>query len=111
MSRQGYVERLRQRKVDLQILSVNRIRREYLNWYRDQTLHTIPLAPVEDDPFLAHITLLGPAGSLYAGGTFTIEVKLPKDYPLHAPTLTFLTKVRTWICWVSLTGTDNSPEC
>jgi ubiquitin-protein ligase len=39
--------------------------------------------------------LLGPAGSLYAGGTFKFEITIPKDYPFNKeyPKVKFLTKI------------------
>mmetsp|Transcript_5338 Transcript_5338/g.6516 ORF Transcript_5338/g.6516 Transcript_5338/m.6516 type:complete len:264 (-) Transcript_5338:612-1403(-) len=45
------------------------------------------------NPFHLHAFLRGPSGSLYDGGLFQIEVKLPRGYPDEAPSYRYLTKV------------------
>jgi len=45
------------------------------------------------NPFHLHAFLRGPRGSLYDGGLFQIEVKLPRSYPDEAPSYRYLTKV------------------
>ncbi|KAJ8605383.1 hypothetical protein CTAYLR_002395 [Chrysophaeum taylorii] len=37
--------------------------------------------------------LTGPDETPYAGGVFTIELKLPAEYPFKAPQVKFLTKI------------------
>jgi ubiquitin-protein ligase len=38
-------------------------------------------------------TMTGPEGTPYAGGVFTVAIKLPTDYPFKAPTVSFTTRV------------------
>ena len=40
-----------------------------------------------------HVTLVGPAQSPYAGGTFGLVCRLPDEYPFKAPVLTFATRI------------------
>jgi ubiquitin-activating enzyme E1 len=46
-----------------------------------------------NDAFIFEIKLQGPAGSLYEGGLFLLEVKLPDEYPYKAPQLAFKTQI------------------
>ncbi|KAL2436303.1 Ubiquitin-conjugating enzyme E2 14 [Exophiala dermatitidis] len=39
------------------------------------------------------VTMEGPAGSPYAGGTFNLSINLPQNYPFKPPTVVFTTKV------------------
>ncbi|PSK55883.1 Ubiquitin-conjugating enzyme E2 14 [Elsinoe australis] len=49
--------------------------------------------PDESNVHLWMITMFAPADSVYSGGTFKIEVSLPKDYPFKPPVLSFKTKI------------------
>ncbi|KAF4552259.1 Ubiquitin-conjugating enzyme-like protein 4 [Elsinoe fawcettii] len=49
--------------------------------------------PDEENIHLWLITLTAPSTSVYTGGTFKIEVSLPKDYPFKPPVLSFKTKI------------------
>ena len=40
-----------------------------------------------------HVTLDGPAESVYAGGKYGIVVSLPPEYPFKAPAVTFATRI------------------
>ena len=53
------------------------------------TLHL----PNESDLNLWEISMSGPSDSPYSGGTFKIQVTLPKEYPFKPPVLSFKTKV------------------
>ena len=37
--------------------------------------------------------IIGPEGSVYEGGVFEMEIKLPQDYPFKPPIIKFVTKV------------------
>ncbi|TKX26276.1 ubiquitin-conjugating enzyme E2-2 [Elsinoe australis] len=49
--------------------------------------------PDESNVHLWMINMVAPADSVYSGGTFKIEVSLPKDYPFKPPVLSFKTKI------------------
>ena len=53
---------------------------------------TVALAS-EDDLHKWHVTMTGPADSVYAGGKFGLVVTLPREYPFKAPTVTFATRI------------------
>lgn len=42
---------------------------------------------------LWNVTMAGPEDSPYKGGSFKIQIKLPKEYPFKPPVLNFKTKV------------------
>ena len=46
-----------------------------------------------EDPFHWQVTLVPPKGTLYEGGFFKLEVKLPDNYPNSVPRVKFLTKI------------------
>ncbi|KAK9377258.1 ubiquitin-conjugating enzyme/RWD-like protein [Lipomyces chichibuensis] len=39
------------------------------------------------------VSILGPGGTPYEGGTFKLSLTLPPSYPFHPPTLSFITKI------------------
>lgn len=47
----------------------------------------------ETDIHKWNITLTGPQGSAYAGGTFNVTLTLPPDYPFKAPVVNFATRI------------------
>jgi ubiquitin-conjugating enzyme (huntingtin interacting protein 2) len=52
-------------------------------------------ADLPDSTDLTHWkgTLKGPEGTPYEGGTFTIDIKIPGDYPYNPPKMKFDTKI------------------
>ncbi|TEA12384.1 Ubiquitin-conjugating enzyme E2 28 [Colletotrichum sidae] len=40
-----------------------------------------------------HVTLAGPEGTPYTGGTFAVLLELPKEYPFKAPVVKFATRI------------------
>ncbi|KAL1879679.1 hypothetical protein VTK73DRAFT_6854 [Phialemonium thermophilum] len=53
---------------------------------------TVSLAN-DSDIYRWHVTLAGPAGTPYAGGTFGIVVTLPAEYPFKPPVVSFATRI------------------
>ncbi|KAI8962964.1 ubiquitin-conjugating enzyme [Daldinia sp. FL1419] len=49
--------------------------------------------PSESDIHQWTATLAGPPGTVYSGGTFTLSIVLPPDYPFKAPQVTFVTRI------------------
>jgi ubiquitin-protein ligase len=49
--------------------------------------------PVDQDISLYHCVILGPAGTPYEGGKFTVEAKIFQEYPLRPPRLTMITPI------------------
>lgn len=49
--------------------------------------------PNDSDVHRWHVTISGPPGTAYAGGTFGLVVTLPVEYPFKAPTVRFSTRV------------------
>lgn len=47
----------------------------------------------ESDIHKWDVTLAGPQGSAYEGGTFGLAITLPSDYPFKAPTVKFTTRI------------------
>mmetsp|Transcript_13668 Transcript_13668/g.20663 ORF Transcript_13668/g.20663 Transcript_13668/m.20663 type:complete len:142 (+) Transcript_13668:369-794(+) len=53
------------------------------------------LHPVDDDSSNSEwfVSILGPAGTPYIGGTFVVKFVFPAQYPFKAPTISFVTKI------------------
>lgn len=49
--------------------------------------------PYPDDMSIWHVTLQGPADTVYAKGTFGLVVTLPANYPFKPPVVTFATRI------------------
>ena len=61
-------------------MTLKRINREFADIQKED-LGGMKLSPMEENMFLWKGTIPGPAGSVYEGGLFDIEVLLPPDYP------------------------------
>ena len=46
----------------------------------------------DDNIFLWEVIVIGPEGTLYEGGMFTLELEFPKTYPNMPPTARFVSK-------------------
>ncbi|KAI1134019.1 ubiquitin-conjugating enzyme [Hypoxylon sp. FL0543] len=53
----------------------------------------VTITPSESDIHTWTATLIGPPGTPYAGGLFSLSVVLPQDYPFKAPQVTFDTRI------------------
>merc|ERR1719272_2182430 len=59
-------------------------------------INAVPFTPTPHCPFNPRyfdVTVSGPEGSPYVGGTFKLELFLPKEYPMQPPKVRFLTKI------------------
>ena len=78
-------------------MSSNRARRvakEIADIHQDQ-LSKITAKPAGDNDDIMHLkgTFTGPPGTAYEGGTYTIDIRIPPDYPFRPPIMKFETKV------------------
>ena len=78
-------------------MSANRARRiakEIADIHAD-TQSQITAEPLHGGEDLTHLrgTFPGPPGTPYEGGTYTIDIKIPNDYPFRPPHMKFVTKV------------------
>ena len=71
-----------------------RIAKEVADIHSDN-LSNIKADPVGNGDDLTHLkgSFKGPPGTPYEGGTYTIDVKIPHDYPFRPPVMKFDTKV------------------
>ncbi|KAI1456335.1 ubiquitin-conjugating enzyme [Annulohypoxylon moriforme] len=53
----------------------------------------ITVSASEENLHVWTATLIGPQGTVYAGGIFTLSIVLPPDYPFKAPQVTFATRI------------------
>ncbi|XP_065912514.1 ubiquitin-conjugating enzyme E2 N-like [Dysidea avara] len=53
----------------------------------------ISAVPDEKNARYFHVVVDGPADSPYEGGTFTLELFLPEEYPMAPPKVRFMTKI------------------
>jgi ubiquitin-conjugating enzyme (huntingtin interacting protein 2) len=69
----------------------SRIRKELEELSKDKT-SGITVRPTSQDSIMGYTgTLQGPADTVYAGGQWQIEIKLPKNYPFEPPKMRFMT--------------------
>ncbi|KAM0863454.1 hypothetical protein ACQ4PT_044587 [Festuca glaucescens] len=64
--------------------SIKRIRKELSVLWIDPPAFCRPGSSPMTDPYHFEVIIDGPASSPYAGGTFPLDVVLPKDYPFNS---------------------------
>lgn len=78
-------------------MSSNRIRRiaKEIGDLKSDSVSDIKASPVGNGEDLTHLkgSFRGPPGTPYEGGTFTIDVRIPSDYPFKPPIMKFDTKI------------------
>eukprot|EP01004_Peranema_trichophorum_P010852 NODE_9683_length_572_cov_41.906459_g9046_i0.p1 GENE.NODE_9683_length_572_cov_41.906459_g9046_i0~~NODE_9683_length_572_cov_41.906459_g9046_i0.p1 ORF type:complete len:175 (-),score=44.64 NODE_9683_length_572_cov_41.906459_g9046_i0:46-510(-) len=72
--------------------SSNRLMKEYKD-AQQSTEDDIKLAPEGENLFNWKAIIKGPAETPFEGGVFRLSLKISKEYPMVAPTVTFRTKV------------------
>ncbi|KAF8823309.1 hypothetical protein HHX47_DHR10000048 [Lentinula edodes] len=73
-------------------MTLKRIHREVAD-LKKEDLGAMTLGPSDDNLFLWKGQIPGPAGSVYEGGMFGLDVNLASDYPFTAPRVTFKTRI------------------
>ena len=53
----------------------------------------LKIEPKDDNFMVLTGELVGPPDTPYEGGTFVLDIKLPQDYPMAPPKISFVTKV------------------
>ncbi|KAL8948919.1 MAG: hypothetical protein Q9183_007647, partial [Haloplaca sp. 2 TL-2023] len=73
---------------------MRRIAKEIADIQSDTFSH-ISAAPVGNGDDLTHLkgSFKGPPGTPYEGGTYSIDVRIPSDYPFKPPLMKFDTKI------------------
>lgn len=82
--------------------AASRIMKELMEFTKDPPpdCYAGPYNP--EDLFLWEATIMGPSGTVYAGGIFDLSIRIPPDYPFQPPKFWFETKV--YHCNVSKNG-------
>jgi peroxin-4 len=75
-------------------MSEKRLFKEYSTLQKEAPADDVVLFPVsEDDLYHWSAFLKGPPETPFEGGTFELDIVVPKEYPLQPPTVKFMTKV------------------
>src|SRR5690348_8327219 len=74
-------------------MTIRRLKKELTDFENDPpTGYSIGLAD-ENDLYLWIANISGKENSLYAGGLFSVEFRIPLDYPFKPPRVRFLTRI------------------
>ena len=71
-----------------------RINKEISDIHADK-ISKISVSPAGNGDDLTHLkgTFSGPPGTPYEGGTYTIDIRIPQEYPFRPPIMKFDTKL------------------
>ena len=81
---------------------MQRIKKELKEIEKDSRTSNCTASPIGDDFFHWSAAINGPDGSPYAGGRFSLDIRIPANYPFQPPSIIFLTKI--YHCNISSTG-------
>lgn len=77
--------------------TLRRLKKEFENIQRSTALAGCALAPLDGDlevnPLRWTAMISGPADGPYAGGTFALNISLPREYPYKPPVVQFATHI------------------
>ena len=73
-------------------MSLSRLRQE-LKLFSAVGLPDVSIAPANDNPYNWTVTILGPEGTPYSGGVYSLFVRFPGTYPFDPPQIHFDCKV------------------
>jgi hypothetical protein len=84
----------RQSRLNMSTNRTRRIQKEITDIHAD-SISNISAAPLGNGEDLTHLkgSFKGPPGTPYEGGTYTIDVRIPGEYPFRPPIMRFDTKV------------------
>lgn len=74
-------------------MAQKRIQKELLEIEKDQSIINFSVCLIDENQFHWQATIIGPEGSPYADGVFTLNIDIPQDYPLRPPKIFFITKI------------------
>ncbi|ORX67113.1 ubiquitin-conjugating enzyme [Linderina pennispora] len=71
-----------------------RLLKELQDIQRELSEEIVSLEPIDEDDILQwRAVLRGPKDTAYENGLFELYIDIPEQYPIHPPTLTFVTPV------------------
>lgn len=71
---------------------MRRINKELLEIQKEQ-IPGVSAGPARDSLFEWDATIIGPEGTPYHNGLFTLKIHFPSEYPFRPPNITFQTKI------------------
>lgn len=85
------------RPLEIDHVTMNRLRKELERIPNDKALRGCKLAPIggnfDISPLHWTASISGPVGGPYEGGVFMVDISIPSNYPYAPPRFSFITKV------------------